>query len=111
MYKFEHGRKDYEIEQDCPVCDGTGVIDSDNPEDLCYDYTKNIKVGLDFFLADRIEEIVFLANNLGVDKIKLIYQSDSGHKPTLFKVGEAILLTMPVSSCEDKDVVHEIKLI
>ena len=30
---------------------------------------------------------------------------------SLFKVGEAILLTMPTNSCEDKNIVHEIKLI
>jgi hypothetical protein len=105
-YEFSHGRKDYTIESECPVCEGQGVIigKSDKPNGKkIIDYTKLITIGNSTFNIERLQDVVKVAELLGVKNISLVFQGKPS-QGNLFKVGDAEILIMPVMPSDIENV-------
>jgi hypothetical protein len=109
-FEFSYNGKTYEIEEDCPVCDGEGEIEtfSDVPNGKKrYDETKLIKINECGLSAWRVADIVFVANKLKQKTIKLI-NNTSPLSSCLFKIGDIEMLVMPSNIGTDADVIENI---
>lgn len=110
IYEFDYGRKNYEIEHECPICEGEGVSTkrSDKPNGKKeIDNSKFIKIGNCTFNVNRIEELVFAASKLNVDFVELVNQTTS-NRPCLFKIADAEMLMMPTTPNDDAMIVFTI---
>lgn len=101
-FVFSHDCKDYESNQDCPVCDGSGVIKKvskipNGKKEL--DYNKFFGIGNSVFNVARIEELLEVAETLKADEITLVNQTQP-NKASLFKIKEVEVLLMP-TICND----------
>ena len=109
-YEFNHGRKTFLHSEECPVCEGEGVIltESKTPNGKKdYDDEKTFMIGDCLFLIDRILELLFVAETLNSD-IRVVFKTDtSGHM--IFEIDDVILILMPCLKNEDSIAV-EIKL-
>jgi hypothetical protein len=105
-YEFYHNHKCYEIEEDCPVCEGEGKIiktmKTPNGKKE-FDYTQQFKIGVCFFNPERIQELLFVAEKLGAEKIRLVNQSQPDHA-CLFVVNEVEVILMPCSKSYDNEI-------
>lgn len=101
-FEFYHNGKNYESNQDCPVCDGSGVLNivSKTPNGKKeLDYNKFFGIGNSVFNVARIEELLEVAEALDADEITLVNQTQP-NKPSLFKIKEVEVLLMPIM-CND----------
>lgn len=101
-FEFSHNGKDYESNQDCPVCDGSGVFNTvsktpNGKKEL--DYNKFFGIGNSVFNVARIEELLTVAETLEADEITLVNQTQP-NKASLFKIKEVEVLLMP-TMCND----------
>lgn len=95
-FEFEYSRKTYEMEGECPVCEGEGTIlqKSKTPNGKKeLDYNKLIQIGLCAFHLERIEEIIYIAESIGVDEVVMVYQK-LHNRPSLFLIGDIEYLAM-----------------
>ena len=88
---------EYTTESDCPVCDTrckvAGYDNKPNGEKEL-DKTEFFQIGHCIFHIDRISELMFVAETLGVESVVLANQTASSMS-SLFIVGEAEVLLMP----------------
>lgn len=101
-FEFYHNGKYYESNQDCPVCDGSGVFNtvSKNPNGKKeLDYNKFFGIGNSAFNVARIEELLEVAETLQSEHITLVNQTHP-NKASLFKIKEVEVLLMP-TMCND----------
>lgn len=101
-FEFSHNGKDYESNQDCPVCDGIGVFNTvskkpNGKKEL--DYNKFFGIGNSVFNVARIEELLEVAETLQSEHITLVNQTQP-NKSSLFKIKEVEVLLMP-TMCND----------
>ena len=101
-FEFSHNGKYYESNQDCPVCDGSGVFNTvskqpNGKKEL--DYNKFFGIGNSVFNVLRIEELLEVAETLKSDEITLVNQTQA-NKASLFKIKEVEVLLMP-TRCND----------
>lgn len=95
-FEFDYERKRYELEGECPVCEGKGTTlqtakTPNGKKEL--DYNKLFQIGLCAFNVERINELIYLAEQTGVDEVVLINQT-LPHRPSVFLIGEVELLVM-----------------
>jgi len=109
-FEFTFKGKTYDIEDDCPVCDGEGEIEtfSNIPNGKKrYDETKLIKVNECGLSAWRISDIIFVAKKLKQKTITLIHNT-SPLSSCLFRIGDVEMLVMPSNIGTDADVIENI---
>ena len=93
-FEFDYERKRYELEGECPVCEGTTLQTSKIPNGKKeLDYNKLFQIGLFAFNVERINEMIFIAEKIGVDEVVLVTQTLL-HRPSVFFIGEVELLIM-----------------
>jgi hypothetical protein len=95
-FEFDYKRESYELEGECPVCDGHGIIlkKSETPNGKKeLDSSKFFKIGRCIFHVDRINEILFVAEKLQSD-IRLVHQTEENHN-CVFAVGDVEIMAMP----------------
>lgn len=89
---FEYGGKTYKLEEDCPICKGEGkkkeFIQNGSKT---FDFNKVFQIGKNFFLPERVRDLIFVAETVGVDEIILANQT-TNEKPSLFLIGEVELI-------------------
>lgn len=103
-FEFYHNGKDYTSEQECPVCEGEGVIlkTSSIPNGKKeFDYEKYFKIYDIVFNLHKIEDLIWTADVLNVENIKLVNQSKNS---SLFLIGDVEFLVMGVN-CQDDELV------
>lgn len=102
-FEFEHKGRTYEVESECPVCDGEGQTEqiSKTPNGKKeIDVSKYVRLGVDRLNIERLFELIKVAELKGVDEV--LYQLPVGNKPVAFKIGcDTILFLMPVSVAVD----------
>lgn len=101
-FEFSYNGKDYESNQDCPICDGSGVFNTvskkpNGKKEL--NYNKFFGIGNSVFNVARIEELLEVAEMLKSDEIILINQTQS-NRASLFKIKDVEVLLMP-TMCND----------
>ncbi len=95
-FEFDYEIKSYELEGECPICEGEGTtlqtskIPNGKKE---LDYNKLFQIGLCAFNVERINELIFIAENIGVDEVFLVNQT-LPHRPSVFLIGEVEFLVM-----------------
>lgn len=97
-FEFEHSYKTYYLDGDCPICDGDGKLEkaSETPSGKKeFDYTKYFQIGNSAFNLNKIEDLLFVASETGIETIKLVKQTKKSAS-SLFEIGEVELLVMPV---------------
>lgn len=106
-YVFEYGGMDYELEHECPVCDGEGTIGKDIPTgNKITDKDAPIKIKHSCFSVNYISKLIRIAETLGEDKIFLTL-STGKHNITVFKIKNVELLLMPLCiENGEKDVIE-----
>ena len=96
VFEFDYERERYELEGECPVCKGKGTIlqtaKTPNGEKEL-DCSKLFQIGLCAFNVERINELIYVAEQTGVDEVVLINQT-LPHRPSLFLIGEVELLVV-----------------
>ncbi len=95
-FEFDYGRKRYELEGECPVCEGerTTLQTSKTPNGKKeFDYNKLFQIGICSFNVERINELIFIVDKLGVNEIVLVNQT-LPHRPSVFVIGDVELLIM-----------------
>lgn len=96
-FEFDYGSNTYHLDGECPVCEGEGItaqkskIPNGKKE---FDYTKLFQIGVCAFNVNRINELIYVAEQLQKDTVLLIHQT-LPNKPTAFLIGEVELLLMP----------------
>jgi len=104
-YEFEHKGRTYEIEHECPVCEGEGQTEQvskipNGKKEI--DSSKYVKLGVNRLNIERVLELIKVAELKGVDEV--LYQLPVGNRPVAFKIGEdTILFLMPVAVAVDID--------
>lgn len=109
-FEFSHNGKDYESNQDCPVCDGSGVFNTvsktpNGKKEL--DCNKFFGIGNSVFNVARIEELLEVAETLEADEITLVNQTQP-NKASLFKIKEVEVLLMPTMCSDLTNVVQNV---
>jgi hypothetical protein len=99
-YIFEYNGKTYEINEDCPICDGSGTIE--NKEKIPngkkeYSTEQTIKIGVCHFYNYVLEKLIFVADVLEADTVNIISQTKS-NCPCLFQIKEVEVLLMPTTN-------------
>ncbi len=95
-FEFEYNRKTYEMEGECPVCEGEGTTlqTSKTPNGKKeFDHNKLFQICLCAFNAERINELIFIADGIGVDEVVLVNQT-LPHRPSVFLIGDVEFLVM-----------------
>ena len=111
-FEFYHSCKTYQIEHDCPVCDGQGTIitQSKTPNGKKeFDYTKFFKIGNSIFNVARIEELIYVADTLNADMINIVNQTEP-NKPSLFVIKDVEMLLMPTKCNDEQDIVQSVDI-
>jgi hypothetical protein len=92
--RWEYGR--WTMDADCPVCDGSGNgnVKLVKTGKMVYDDTHNITINGGHFRGDRIEELLWVADKMGVQEVSLVRETTPNY-PKIFVVGECELLLMP----------------
>ncbi len=95
--------KDHELNGECPICDGMGKISHSIKKPngkMIEDPDSKCRIGNSLFFANKIKHILEVAELLGVNEFKHIYQGTPVEK-NLFKIGDVELLLMPTMSGGD----------
>lgn len=95
-FEFEYSRKTYEMEGECPVCEGEGTTlqTSKTPNGKKeLDYKKLFQIGLCAFNVELINKLIFIAESIGVDEVVLVSQT-LPHRPSVFLIGDVEFLAM-----------------
>jgi hypothetical protein len=100
-YEFEHGRNTYDLESDCPVCEGEGEIETEVPfpGKTMPDPEYYVKINKHKFAQFYVQKLVEIAENEGTENINLVFAPlrQHGHG---FIIGSVEVLLMPVNSAE-----------
>lgn len=108
-FYFEYKGREYDKECECPICDGSGIIETKtkNPNKYKdYDYTKYIKIGENVFSLYRFLELLMVAEIMEVDKIRFV--SDDKENKCLFIIDEVEVILMPSINVDESKIVHSI---
>lgn len=102
-FEFEYKNRTYEIEGECPVCEGEGQTEqvSKTPNGKKeIDLSKYARLGVNRLNVKRLFELIKVADLKGVNEV--LYQLPVRNKPVAFKVGDdTILFLMPVAVAVD----------
>ena len=90
----------YEIYDDCPVCNGMGGKKWKTGKKV-FDSDVLLKIGGSHFKINLIERLLFVADKLGSDEIKLIHQTDAKHFSG-FLIKDVEIILMPCELYEKK---------
>ncbi len=106
--RVEWQYKDHICLFDCPVCDGEGVIYDEKkiPSGKAKDTTKYFEINQSQFSPDRIEELLFVAETLGQETVKLVYEFNG--KGSMFEISDVDLIIMPSLIESREDIVKRI---
>ncbi len=106
-FDFYHNGKSYEVEADCPVCDGVIYKKSDKPATKDFKDGQFIKIGDMCFYPQRVKELVAVASIIGED---VLVVSQYGNA-TMFKIGDDVyFLMMKVRSCNPEEIISTFEL-
>lgn len=99
-YTSSKGRS-YELEGDCPICNGTGDIVTKTGGKV-KDLRGVIKIGDSCFLLQRFKVMMEAAKVLGEENITLVFK---GRKEgvSVFEVGKLTIVTMPTRMESDEE--------
>lgn len=102
-FEFEYKGRTYEVESECPVCDGEGqseqVSKIPNGKKVI-DVSKYVRIGVNRLNVQRLLDLVKVAELKGVDEV--LYQLPVRNKPVAFKIGgDTILFLVPVTVAVD----------
>ena len=109
-FEFYHNSKTYEMEHDCPVCDGQGIINTQSKtpngkKEL--DYNKFFQIGNCIFNVARVEELIYVADYLKSDVITIVNQTEK-NRASLFAIKDVEMLVMPTMCDDVRNVVQNI---
>lgn len=107
---ISHNGKDYTADSGCPVCDETGyssIEEDEEKEEEKYNLKFIFKIGNSYFYMERVLRLLFVAETLNTD-IRLVYQNEE-HLHSMFKVGEADVILMPILRSRDGGEIIEIE--
>lgn len=110
-YEFSYQGRDFEMESECPICDGEGSAStkSKTPNGQKEpDEDKVFRIGNSAFHYDLVKSLLFVAETLQSD-IRVLSQTDY-RRPTLFAIGEVEVLLMPIYNYDRLDVTQSIEL-
>ena len=100
-YEADYDDHVYEIEVDCPICDGEGTIEEEVKEPTGNSFPtidSIIKLGKAYFRCFRIDKIVKACEMLKIEIIKLVRTSIVG--PSTFELDKDIhICVMPLDFC------------
>ena len=102
-FEFEYKNRTYEIEGECPVCEGEGQTEQvrktpNGKKEI--DLSKYARLGVNRLNVKRLFELIKVADLKGVNEV--LYQLPVRNKPVAFKVGDdTILFLMPVAVAVD----------
>lgn len=108
-FTFDYGLKEYELEGDCPVCDGEGIIASKpyKPNGKKeYDYNKYGRIGNSIFNLHMIEELILIAETIDEKTIHILNQKE--FNSSLFQIGEIEIIMMPMAGIDETDVAFNV---
>jgi hypothetical protein len=104
-FEFEYKNRTYEIESECPVCEGEGQTEqvSKTPNGKKeIDLSKYARLGVNRLNVKRLFELIKVADLKGVNEV--LYQLPVVNKPVAFKIGEdTILFLMPIAVAVDSE--------
>jgi hypothetical protein len=110
---FFHNGKTYDVEVDCPVCDGYGSIEKkvESSVKMVLDPGKKIAIGLCVFNARFIAKLIEVANIFEVSDVQLVYQVGA-NSPSIFKIGEVEIFLMPMAGInpDSEDILAKIEV-
>lgn len=106
-WSYPGSHRSYEMDAECPVCDGDGYTNKVNKKTgrMVYDPTEVIDVNGLLFTGHIIEHLVWLAEKVGATFVRIVRSSQTGG--ALFDVGECELLLMP--SMRDNQIIHDLR--
>jgi hypothetical protein len=105
-FEFDYKHETYNIEHECPVCEGQGIIlkTSTTPNGKKeIDRTKYIRIGECNFMIERIEELVNTTELLNLNEVLLKKQTGASQS-NLFVLDTVELLLMPCMMPNPDDV-------
>lgn len=93
--------KNYTKDDDCPVCDGAGELETTPKKtgNKVFAAGNRISIGNSYFMPERVQDLLRIAEILDCD-IDLIHQ-DAPTKPSLFRIENCLVLLAP---CKFEDV-------
>ena len=95
-YEFDYGYKSYELEGDCPVCNGEGSTGKDIPTgNRVVDMFTPIKIKNSCFSAFYLNKLVQVAKILNKDSIVLTLMTGKNNT-TIFKIDNVEIILMPL---------------
>lgn len=109
-FEFEYSRKTYEMEGECPVCEGEGTTlqTSKTPNGKKeLDYNKLFQIGVCAFNVDLVNKLIFIAESIGVDEVVLVSQT-LPHRPSVFLIDDVEFLAMSTINSDLDDVAQNI---
>ena len=103
MYESKNGR-DYYREYDCPICEGSGVIEGKESIPTTRLYSKtSATIKNSSLSAGQLARIVVTAEILESDTIELVHLPEEWLSPVIFKIKELRVLQMPLAKAHDKN--------
>lgn len=107
-YTHDWNSKEYDIEGDCPACEGDGniVIRDKAPKEVLHNVeSKQLKIGTSTLYGNVLNKVLIAAEYLQQDSV-LFIRGRTSKLPLRFLVGEAIVVCMPTSAPDYYDEPH-----
>lgn len=97
-YEFFYAKKDYEIERDCPVCDGEGVTKEQllPTGNKIPDLEHHIQIKDAMFLATNLSKLINVCEILNEPDIVLVY-ANTPISIHIFKIGLVEIMIVPIN--------------
>ena len=110
LFEFDHGRQSYEMEDECPVCEGNRKSEvkakiSNGKKEL--DTDKFFKIGNSVFAISMVEDLIFVAESLKAEYITIVNQTEP-RRPSLFLINDVELLLMPTICNDEKNIGQQV---
>ncbi len=97
---------------DCPICDGGGSVEVNDEKvkngevELCKKST--IKIANSFYYTTMVNRLLELAEELEVDKITLVHQTEK-LQPSTFKIGDFDVVACPSAEFREEQLIATFK--
>lgn len=111
-FTFEHGRREFEIEEDCPICLGEGEITttSKTPNGQKeYNPSKYVKIGNAIFGYLTIPKLHQALTILNAEYFTLVKYTTAAHLIAI-RVADVEIVIMPVTSADEENLIYTINL-
>lgn len=105
-YEYRWNYRSYEIEGNCPKCEGSGISETEKPTDkMVLDEQQPYSINGKLFADKYMRFLLNTAGKLNIKTIDVVFNSAKNYQPDVFRLGEFYFLIMPLASEDGYDVV------